>query len=84
MFVELAGLPFDFANVPLTQADVLDLLGQLELQRVPLAENRAEDKLKVCTVPGLLIIDEIGHLPIDRTGATSSSSSSHDATGRGR
>jgi DNA replication protein DnaC len=34
-----------------------------------LAEGRLEDKLKVYTVPRLLIIDEIGYLPIDRTGA---------------
>ena len=34
-----------------------------------LTEGRLEDKLKVYTVPRLLIIDEIGYLPIDRTGA---------------
>jgi DNA replication protein DnaC len=34
-----------------------------------LAENRLEDKLKLYTVPRLLIIDEIGYLPIDRGGA---------------
>jgi DNA replication protein DnaC len=34
-----------------------------------LAEGRLEDRLKVYTVPRLLIIDEIGYLPIDRTGA---------------
>ena len=34
-----------------------------------LAEGRLEDKLKVFTVPRLLIIDEIGYLPIDRAGA---------------
>jgi DNA replication protein DnaC len=34
-----------------------------------LAEGRLEDKLKVFTVPRLLIIDEIGYLPIDRQGA---------------
>lgn len=34
-----------------------------------LAENRLEDKLKLYTIPRLLIIDEIGYLPIDRTGA---------------
>jgi DNA replication protein DnaC len=33
------------------------------------AENRLEDKLKVYSVPRLLIIDEIGYLPIDRNGA---------------
>lgn len=32
-------------------------------------ENRLEDKLKLYTVPRLLIIDEIGYLPIDRNGA---------------
>ena len=34
-----------------------------------LTEGRLEDKLKVYTVPRLLLIDEIGYLPIDRTGA---------------
>lgn len=34
-----------------------------------LTENRLEEKLKVYTVPRLLIIDEIGYLPIDRQGA---------------
>ena len=34
-----------------------------------LAEGRLEEKLKLFTVPRLLIIDEIGYLPIDRTGA---------------
>jgi DNA replication protein DnaC len=34
-----------------------------------LAEGRLEDKLKVYTVPRLLIIDEIGYLPIDGQGA---------------
>jgi DNA replication protein DnaC len=34
-----------------------------------LSEGRLEDKLKVYTVPRLLIIDEIGYLPIDRQGA---------------
>lgn len=34
-----------------------------------LTENRVEDKLKLYTIPRLLIIDEIGYLPIDRTGA---------------
>jgi DNA replication protein DnaC len=34
-----------------------------------LNEGRLEDKLKVYTVPRLLIIDEIGYLPIDRQGA---------------
>jgi len=34
-----------------------------------LAEGRFEDKLKLYTVPRLLIVDEIGSLPIDRSGA---------------
>lgn len=34
-----------------------------------LTENRPEDKLKLYTISRLLIIDEIGYLPIDRTGA---------------
>ncbi|HEX7127321.1 MAG TPA: IS21-like element helper ATPase IstB [Thermodesulfobacteriota bacterium] len=34
-----------------------------------LSEGRLEEKLKVYTVPRLLIIDEIGYLPIDRVGA---------------
>ena len=34
-----------------------------------LAEGRLEDRLKVYTVPRVLIIDEIGYLPIDRAGA---------------
>jgi DNA replication protein DnaC len=34
-----------------------------------LTENRLEDKLKLYTIPRLLIIDEIGYLPIDRPGA---------------
>jgi DNA replication protein DnaC len=34
-----------------------------------LAEGRLEDKLKLFTVPRLLIVDEIGYLPIDRIGA---------------
>lgn len=33
------------------------------------AEGRLEEKLKVYTTPRLLIIDEIGYLPIDRQGA---------------
>jgi DNA replication protein DnaC len=32
-------------------------------------ENRFEDRLKVFTVPKLLIIDEIGYIPIDQLGA---------------
>jgi len=34
-----------------------------------LGEGRLEEKLKVYTVPRLLVIDEIGYLPIDRVGA---------------
>ena len=34
-----------------------------------LAEGKLEEKLKLYTTPRLLIIDEIGCLPIDRTGA---------------
>ena len=34
-----------------------------------LAEGKLEDKLKLYTVPRLLIIDEIGYLPIDQSGA---------------
>lgn len=34
-----------------------------------LAEGRIEEKIKHYTVPRLLIIDEIGYLPIDRQGA---------------
>ncbi|NJL18248.1 MAG: ATP-binding protein [Nitrospira sp.] len=34
-----------------------------------LTEHRLEDKLKLYTIPRLLIIDEIGYLPMDRTGA---------------
>jgi DNA replication protein DnaC len=34
-----------------------------------LTEGRLEERLKVYTVPRLLVIDEIGYLPIDRAGA---------------
>jgi DNA replication protein DnaC len=34
-----------------------------------LAEGKLEEKLKVYTVPRLLVIDEIGYLPIDQAGA---------------
>jgi DNA replication protein DnaC len=34
-----------------------------------LAEGKLEDKLKFYTVPRLLIVDEIGYLPIERQGA---------------
>ena len=33
------------------------------------AEGRLDEKLKVYTAPRLLVIDEIGYLPIDRLGA---------------
>jgi len=33
------------------------------------AEGRLEEKLKAYTVPRLLILDEIGYLPVDRVGA---------------
>jgi DNA replication protein DnaC len=33
------------------------------------AENRLDEKLKFYTVPKLLIVDEIGYIPIDRVGA---------------
>lgn len=33
------------------------------------AEGRLDEKLKIYTTPKLLIIDEIGYLPIDRSGA---------------
>ena len=33
------------------------------------AEGRLEERLKIYTVPRLLIVDEIGYLPIDRAGA---------------
>ena len=35
-----------------------------------LSDGRVDDKLKVFTIPRLLIIDEIGYLPIDRQAAT--------------
>ncbi len=34
-----------------------------------LAEGRLEERLKILTLPQLLLIDEIGYLPIDRQGA---------------
>jgi len=34
-----------------------------------LGEGRLEEKLKFYSVPRLLVVDEIGYLPIDRTGA---------------
>jgi DNA replication protein DnaC len=46
-----------------TAATMLTTLGRA------LTEGRLDDKLKVYTVPRLLIIDEIGYLPIDGQGA---------------
>jgi DNA replication protein DnaC len=34
-----------------------------------LADNRLEEKLKLLTQPQLIILDEIGYIPIDRQGA---------------
>ena len=34
-----------------------------------LGEGRLDEKIKLYTVPRLLVIDEIGYLPIDQTGA---------------
>jgi hypothetical protein len=48
------------------------------------AEGRLEDKLKLYTAPRLLIIDEIGYLPIDRVGANVVFRSSAGATSAGR
>ncbi len=33
------------------------------------SENRLDERLKLYTVPRLVIVDEIGYLPIDRAGA---------------
>ena len=44
-------------------------VGMIAVLAKALAEGRLEEKLKVYTVPRLLIIDEIGYLPIDQTGA---------------
>ena len=35
------------------------------------SENRLDERLKIYTVPRLLIVDEIRYLPIDRTSPTS-------------
>ena len=35
-----------------------------------LYENRLEERLKILTQPKLLVIDEIGYIPIDRQGAS--------------
>jgi len=34
-----------------------------------LVENRLEEKLKLLTQPQLIIVDELGYIPIDRQGA---------------
>lgn len=44
-------------------------MGLLATLGKALADNRLEDRLKVLTQPQLLIIDEIGYIPIDRQGA---------------
>jgi DNA replication protein DnaC len=44
-------------------------MGLLALLGKALAENRLDEKLKLLTQPHLLIIDEIGYIPIDRQGA---------------
>lgn len=46
-----------------TAAGLITTLGKA------LYENRLEERLKVLTQPKLLIIDEIGYIPIDRQGA---------------
>ena len=46
-----------------TAAGLIALLGKA------LYENRLEERLKLLTQPKLLIIDEIGYIPIDRQGA---------------
>jgi DNA replication protein DnaC len=46
-----------------TAAGLITLLGKA------LYENRLEERLKLLTQPKLLIIDEIGYIPIDRQGA---------------
>ena len=46
-----------------TAANLITALGKAH------AEGRLEDRLKFYTTPRLLIVDEIGYLPIDRQGA---------------
>jgi DNA replication protein DnaC len=46
-----------------TAAQMIATLGRA------LGEGRLDEKIKLYTVPRLLIIDEIGYLPIDQTGA---------------
>ncbi len=52
----------------LTVQPSLDKRQILALARA-LAERRLDEKIKLYTVPRFLIIDEIGSLPIDETGA---------------
>jgi hypothetical protein len=47
----------------MTAAGLITMLGKA------LYENRLEERLKLLTQPKLLIIDEIGYIPIDRQGA---------------
>jgi len=47
-----------------TAAGLITTLGKA------LAENRLEEKLKILAQPQVLIIDEIGYIPIDRQGAS--------------
>lgn len=44
-------------------------MGLLALLGKALAENRLDERLKLLAQPHLLIIDEIGYIPIDRQGA---------------
>ena len=44
-------------------------MGLLATLGKALSEHRLEDRLKVLAQPQLLIIDEIGYIPIDRQGA---------------
>jgi DNA replication protein DnaC len=44
-------------------------MGLLATLGKALTENRLEERLKVLAQPQLLIIDEIGYIPIDRQGA---------------
>jgi DNA replication protein DnaC len=44
-------------------------MGLLALLGKALAENRLEERLKLLTQPHLLVMDEIGYIPIDRQGA---------------
>ena len=44
--------------------------GDQQTRAANLAENRLDERLKTYTVPRLLILDEIGYLPIDRAAGT--------------